>query len=157
QLICDVCRKFIQKDPNKCLSALPVEEALKDDYELTTTSSTSSASSTFVEEEKLVNVEKILDLSEVTPVKKNRLKKPKQLEVYVISTDDVPQVADVTADTCLDVNMQIKVNHYVACMYYHNLWIGLVEDSDEYFNDYLINFLYPKGINNSIYQKKINV
>ncbi|RXG70807.1 hypothetical protein Avbf_06848 [Armadillidium vulgare] len=64
-------RKFIQKDPNKCLSALPVEEALKDDYELTTTSSSSSASSTFVEEEKLVNVEKILDLSGVTPVKKD--------------------------------------------------------------------------------------
>ncbi|RXG70898.1 hypothetical protein Avbf_00842, partial [Armadillidium vulgare] len=57
QLICDVCRKFIQKDPNKYLSALPVEEALKDNYGLTT-SSTSSASSSFVEEE-LINVENI--------------------------------------------------------------------------------------------------
>ncbi|RXG53087.1 hypothetical protein Avbf_15849 [Armadillidium vulgare] len=70
QLICDVCRKFIQKDPIKCLSALPVEEALKDDYDLKTTSSSSSASSIFVEKEKLVNVKKILDLSGVTPVKK---------------------------------------------------------------------------------------
>ena len=42
QLIWDVCRKFIQKDLNKCSSDLPVEEALKDDYELTTTSSSSA-------------------------------------------------------------------------------------------------------------------
>ncbi|RXG57063.1 hypothetical protein Avbf_06036 [Armadillidium vulgare] len=65
QLICEC-------DPNKCLSPLPVEEALNDDYELTTTSSSSSASCTFAEE-KLVNGEKMLDLSGVTPVKKEKV------------------------------------------------------------------------------------
>lgn len=69
-----------------------------------------------------------------------------QLEVYETSTDDAPRVVNVTADTCLDVEMQIKLNYYVACVYDHNLWIGLVEDCDEYLNDYLINFLYPQGI-----------
>ncbi|RXG71626.1 hypothetical protein Avbf_02043 [Armadillidium vulgare] len=56
--------KVQSKDPNKCLSTLPVKEALKNDYELKTTLSSSGASSTFVEGEKL---------SGVTPVKKAHL------------------------------------------------------------------------------------
>ncbi|RXG53486.1 hypothetical protein Avbf_10589 [Armadillidium vulgare] len=144
QLICDVCRKFIQKDPIK--NALPIEEASKYDYELTTTSSFSSDSSTFVELEKLVNVEKILDKWSDSSKERFKPLNESQLEVYVTSTDDVAQVADVTEITCLDVDMQIKDNHYVACVYDHNLWIELIEDSDEYFNDYLINILYPLGI-----------
>ncbi|RXG71534.1 hypothetical protein Avbf_00555 [Armadillidium vulgare] len=35
-----------------------------------------------------------------------------QLEVYVTATEDIPQAADVTADTCLDTDMQIKVNRH---------------------------------------------
>jgi hypothetical protein len=54
---------------------------------------------------------------------------------------------DISKEPLLIIDLDIKIGDYVVASYDNILWIGKVEDYDENYDDYLLNFLYPSGIN----------
>jgi hypothetical protein len=70
----------------------------------------------------------------------------KNIAVYETSSDENFKIIDIAEGKVFDINLNIEINNYIACIYDSELWIGIVEDHDEYYNDYKINFLKPSGI-----------
>lgn len=68
------------------------------------------------------------------------------IKAFHISSDSTGELKCVTGTSnILNDIIEIKVGSYVVCMYNGQKYIGFVESYNEEFDDFLINFLTPKG------------
>ena len=71
----------------------------------------------------------------------------KQIKEFHMSSDCEGEVKYVTGNTNILSNpIDIKIGCYVVCLYNGQKYIGLVESYNAEFDDFLINFLTPKGL-----------
>ena len=73
-----------------------------------------------------------------------------QLKVFETSSDITGYIKCITKESSSTRNIEVNIGNYVVCVYDDKIWIGLVNEYEEEFDDFLISFLYPQGFQSSI-------
>ena len=68
-----------------------------------------------------------------------------ELKVYETSYDTISYIKCITKDSYTKENLIVSVGNYVTCVYDNKLWVGLINDYEKEFDDFMINFLHPHG------------
>ena len=88
----------------------------------------------------------------IVPISPNRIRAYK-------TSDSVDYVECHLGGQKESESIQISIGNYLACRYDRELWLGIVMDFAEEFNDYEISFLniYKKGTNKYCFPDKTDV
>ena len=73
------------------------------------------------------------------------LQNQSQLKVFETSSDITGYIKCITKESSSTRNIEVNIGNYVVCVYDDEIWIGLVNEYEEEFDDFLISFLYPQG------------
>lgn len=66
---------------------------------------------------------------------------------FHMSSDSTGELKSVTGNTNMtNDDIDIKVGSYIVCFYNKQKYLGFIESYNEEFDDFLINFLTPKGL-----------
>ena len=86
-----------------------------------------------------------------TPISKDLV------EVRCLSSSSNVQIHSLISKSTKTLNMlqekskTFKINDFVCCTYDKNVWVGMIEEYNEEFEDYIIKFLHPSGVSPSYY------
>ena len=90
--------------------------------------------------ESAITVQGTRKFHKFVPIDSNHIK------AFHKSSDSTGELKCVTGTSnILNDNIEIKVGSYVVCIYNGQKYVGFVESYNEEFDDFLINFLTPKG------------